>query len=198
MTNSGSAIPIENDLKQKTDEELIAFARDGQQGALEQLFKKYKELVNMKVSKYFIVGAEKEDILQEGLIGLYKAVKSFDEEKQSSFKSFANLCIERQLITAIKTSNRQKHIPLNSSISLNTSLFESDNDDNTTLIEVLNSNAVEDPLDTITKKEYYKTIGMKIDQSLSGFEKQVLSRYAMRRELCKNCREIRCTSEICR
>ena len=74
----------------------------------------------MKVSRYFIIGAEKEDIIQEGLIGLYKAIKSFDPEKQNSFKSFANICIERQLITAIKTSNRQKHQPLNSYLSLNT------------------------------------------------------------------------------
>jgi len=169
-TNKG-AIPIE-------DEELIAFAKSGEQEALEQLFRKYKELVNMKVSKYFIIGAEKEDIVQEGLIGLYKAIKGFDKEKQNSFKSFANLCIERQLITAIKTSNRQKHIPLNSSVSLNTSLYENDNDDNNELIEIVNSNAGEDPLDTITKKEYYKTIGIKIDENLSDFEKQVLGKYA--------------------
>ena len=106
MTSSKGAIPIEKDPELKTDEELIAIAKMGEQEALEQLFKKYKELVNMKVSKYFIIGAEKEDIVQEGLIGLYKAIKNFDGEKQNSFKSFANLCIERQLITAIKTSNR--------------------------------------------------------------------------------------------
>jgi len=198
MTKSELAVPLEDNLKQKTDEDLITFAKNGDQEALEELFRKYKELVNMKVSKYFIVGAEKEDIIQEGLIGLYKAVKNFDDAKQSSFKSFANLCIERQLITAIKTSNRQKHIPLNSSVSLNTSLFENGNDDNAELIEVLNSNAAEDPLDTITKKEYYKAIGIKIDENLSGFEKQVLSRYAMRRKLCEDCGKIRCTSEISR
>jgi len=140
----------------------------------------------MKVSKYFIIGAEKEDIFQEGLIGLYKAIKSFDGTKQSSFKSFANLCIERQLITAIKTSNRQKHIPLNSSVSLSTT-FDSDNDNNSELISVLNSKSAEDPLETITKKEYYQRVEARIDQSLSGFEKQVLNRYAMRRKLHKNC-----------
>ena len=136
---------------------------------------KYKELVNMKVSKYYIVGAEKEDIFQEGMIGLYKAIKSYSEDKNTSFKSFANMCIERQLITAIKTSNRQKHMPLNSYLSLNTSAY--DDEDNTELLDVFNNNAVEDPLDTITKKEYYKTVENVIDKSLSNFEKQVLARF---------------------
>ena len=198
MTKLGPVMPIEDNLKQKTDEDLIAFAKNGEQEAVEELFRKYRELVNMKVSKYFIIGAEKEDIVQEGLIGLYKAIKNFDATKQSSFKSFANLCIERQLITAIKTSNRQKHIPLNSSVSLNTSLFEGGNaENNAELIDVLDSKVTEDPLDTITKKEYYKTIGIKIDQNLSGFEKQVLSRFVKRRELCSNCREAGCTGEVC-
>lgn len=103
-----------------------------------------------------MIGAEKEDIFQEGMIGLYKAIKSYEPDKQNSFKSFANLCIERQLITAIKTSNRQKHMPLNSYLSLNTSAYEEDED--TELMEIFNSNLVEDPLDTITKQEYYKTV----------------------------------------
>jgi RNA polymerase sporulation-specific sigma factor len=178
MAKSKLAIPIDDNLETKTDEQLIAYAKSGEQDALDCIFKKYKELVNMKVSKYFIIGAEKEDIVQEGLIGLYKAIKNFDIEKQNSFKSFANLCIERQLITAIKTSNRQKHIPLNSSLSLNTSAYDGDEDSNS-LMEMLNSETVEDPLDTLTKKEYYKTIGTKIDETLSIFEKQVLSRYVM-------------------
>ena len=189
-------IPVETDLKQKTDQDLVTFAKEGQQEAMEELFSKYKELVNMKVSKYFIIGAEKEDIVQEGMIGLYKAIQNFDVSKESSFKSFANLCIERQLITAIKTSNRQKHIPLNSSVSLNTSAFENDNESHSELMEVLNVHAAEDPLDTITKKEYYKMIGMKIDENLSGFEKQVLSRFAMRRKLRSNSWKARRTSKI--
>ena len=136
---------------------------------------KYKELVNMKVSKYYIIGAEKEDIVQEGMIGLYKAIKSYSEDKNTSFKSFANMCIERQLITAIKTSNRQKHMPLNSYLSLNTAAY--DDEDNTELMDIFNNNTVEDPLETITKKEYYKTVENVIDKSLSDFEKQVLVRF---------------------
>lgn len=139
------------------------------------LLERYKELVNIKISKYFIVGAEKEDIFQEGIIGLYKAAKSYNDEKQNSFKSFANMCIERQLITAIKTSNRQKHMPLNSYLSLNSSAY--DQEDSEDLIEIFASHTVEDPLETITKKEYYKLVEDSIDKNLSTFEKQVLQRY---------------------
>jgi len=164
------------DFKQKTDEELVVIAKQGNKEVSEYLVQKYKELVNMKVGKYFIIGAEREDIVQEGLIGLYKAIKCFDKGKQNSFKTFANLCIERQLITAIKTSNRQKHQPLNSSVSLNTAMY--DNDEDTTLIELLNTKTMEDPLETLTKKEYYKMVENKIDENLSDFEKQVLKRFA--------------------
>ena len=178
MANIKTTYSIEDDLKNKSDDELVILAREKNEDALEVLLDRYKELVNMKVSKYFIIGAEKEDIIQEGLIGLYKAVKNFELDKQNSFKSFANLCIERQLITAIKTSNRQKHIPLNSSVSLNTTVY--DDDDDTQLMELFNSKTAEDPLDTITKKEYYKIIGSKIDENLSDFEKRVLARFAAR------------------
>ena len=176
MAQQNMAYCLNDNLNSKTDSELVEFAKHGNKEALEFILSKYKELVNMKISKYFIIGAEKEDIFQEGMIGLYKAVKSFENNKHSSFKSFANLCIERQLITAIKTSNRQKHMPLNSSLSLNTSAY--DNDEDIELIELFNSKTVEDPLETITKKEYYELVENKIDEHLSTFEKQVLSRFA--------------------
>lgn len=169
-------ISYSNDKASNEDKILLKQINNGSNEALEKLLNKYKELVNMKVGKYFIIGAEREDIYQEGMIGLYKAIKSFDAEKQNSFKTFANLCIERQLITAIKTSNRQKHMPLNSYLSLNAAAYDDDND--TALIEVFNSSTVEDPLETITKKEYYKTVEDKIEEHLSDFEKQVLHRYA--------------------
>lgn len=165
-----------SELQNKTDEEIAILAREGEESALEYLLVKYKDLVNGKVNKYFMIGAEKEDIIQEGMIGLYKAIKCFDNEKQNSFKSFANLCVERQLITAIKTSTRQKHLALNSYLSLNMSAY--DDDEDTALIDVFNSKTVEDPLDTITKKEYYKFVESKIDDTLSDFEKQVLQRFA--------------------
>lgn len=172
---SSDSVFYSYNLDEMSDEDLIEKSKSGDKHALEFLLDKYKELVNIKVSKYFIIGAEKEDIIQEGLIGLYKAIKSYKSDKQNSFKSFANMCIERQLITAIKASNRQKHIPLNSYLSLNNSAFE--NEEDTELIEIFNSKTAEDPLDTITKKEYYKSIEEAIDKNLSNFEKQVLNRY---------------------
>ena len=110
------------------------------------------------------------------MIGLFKAIKNFDSEKQSSFKTFANICIERQLITAIKTSNRQKHIPLNSYISLNTSAYDND-EESAELIDTFNSHLIEDPLDTIMKKEYYEEVFNSIDKHLSKFERSVLDRF---------------------
>lgn len=161
--------------EQYTDEELIKQIRQGDKNAQTYLFERYKDFVNIKANKFYVVGAEREDIAQEGLIGLYKAVKSFDPEKQNSFKTFANLCIERQLITTIKSSNRQKHIPLNSSFSLNLSAY--DDSDTTSVMDVLDTKTAEDPLDTITKREQIQQIESKIDESLSSFEKQVLTRY---------------------
>lgn len=172
---------MENSSKYSTmkDDELIYEVRNGNKSALEYLINKYSVLVNAKVGKYFIIGAEKDDIVQEGLIGLYKAIKDYKIDAQNSFKSFANLCIERQLITAIKSSNRQKHLPLNSYLSLNMSAYgnDDDNNSNTEIVDVFDSNLVEDPLDTITKKEYYLNVENVIDTSLSTFEKRVLSRY---------------------
>lgn len=161
-----------------TDEQLIEKIKDGEEEACSFLLERYRDLVNMKVSRYFIVGAEKEDIFQEGMIGLFKAIKTFDETKQNSFKTFANMCVERQLITAIKSSNRQKHMPLNSSLSLNISAYDNSEDENSTeLMETFNNKAAEDPLETIMKKEYYKEMQNAITKHLSKFEKKVLERY---------------------
>lgn len=166
---------LEIQYKNMPDEKVIQEIQSGDNIALNYLMNKYNDLVNMKASKFFMAGAEREDIIQEGLIGLYKATKSFNAEKQNSFKTFANLCIERQLITALKTSNRQKNIPLNSAFSLNSAAYE-ENDD-VPVIEVLESKTVEDPLEMLTKKEYYSSIENKINESLSDFEKQVLHQY---------------------
>ena len=165
----------ENKYNDIPDEQLIEQIRLGDNNAQNYLLEKYKSLVNMKANRFFLVGAEDDDMVQEGMIGLFKAIQSFDLEKNNSFKTFANLCIERQLITAIKTSNRQKHMPLNSSFSLNLSAY--DENDDTTVMEILDTNTAEDPLDTITKREYMEFVENKIDKNLSGFEKQVLSRY---------------------
>ena len=160
-----------------TDEQIIDKIHEGDEEALTYILNKYKELVNMKVSKYFIIGAEKEDTVQEGMIGLFKAIKSFDGTKQNSFKSFANICIERQLITAIKSSNRQKHMPLNSYLSLNMNAYDNNDDESVELLETFNSKTIEDPLDTIMKQEYYKEVEDAVNKNLSKFEKQVLDRF---------------------
>ena len=169
---------MNNNYNNMSDDKLLELINKKDTDALDFLICKYKDLVNSKVNKYFIIGAEKEDIVQEGLIGLYKAIKDYKPDKQNSFKSFANLCIERQLITAIKSSNRQKHMPLNSYLSLNMTAFENEDGNNDTqIVDVLENTVIEDPLDTITKKEYFLSVENFIDSSLSDFEKKVLNRY---------------------
>ena len=174
MINGNTFLP-DNQYDSMSDENLISKIQANDNSALNCLIGRYNDLVNMKANKFFMVGAEREDMIQEGMIGLYKAVKSYDLEKQNSFRTFANLCIERQLITAVKNSNRQKHIPLNSSLSLNASAYD-DNDD-TSVMEILDTQIMEDPLDIITKKEYYTSIETQMDENLSAFEKQVLVYY---------------------
>ena len=164
------------ELDKLDDNEIIKRINDGDKNALNYLLSKYTDIVNMKAGKYFIVGAEKEDIMQEGLIGLFKAIISFDPKKQSSFKTFANLCVERQLQTAIKSSMRQKHMPLNSYLSFNISAY--DENDDTSLLEVFETEkTADDPLEKKKKKEYYNFVEERIEETLSDFEKQVLHRY---------------------
>ena len=158
-----------------TDEKLIENVKQEDQTALNCLIERYNDLVTMKANKFFMVGAEKEDMIQEGMIGLYKAIKSFDTEKQNSFKTFANMCVERQLITAVKNSNRQKHIPLNSSVSLNSAAYE-DNEDMDKM-DVLDIKMMNDPSDIIADREYFENMESKIKENLSSFELQVLKEY---------------------
>ncbi|MCI9177689.1 MAG: RNA polymerase sporulation sigma factor SigH [Clostridia bacterium] len=168
------------DYTNMTDEDLITLIKSEDKCALEHLINRYKNIVSLKIGKYYMIGAEKEDIEQEGLIGLFKAIKSYQPEKQNSFKTFANMCIERQLITAIKSSNRQKHMPLNSYLSLNMNAYDNEEDGNNSTIDllgVLDTKNTEDPLDTITQKEYYELIETTIDKTLSDFEKKVLNQY---------------------
>ena len=159
------------------DEQIVSLIKHGDEKALTYLLEKYKNLVNIKVGKYFMIGAEREDIMQEGMIGLFKAIKSFNSEKQNSFKSFANICIERQLISAVKSSNRQKNIPLNSYLSLNTAAYDNNEEDSVELIDTFDSKLIEDPLETVMKKEYYKQVENAVNKNLSKFEKQVLDRF---------------------
>lgn len=153
----------------------IAKIRNGDSQETNNLINKYTTFVYHKAKPFFMVGAEKEDIIQEGMIGLYKAIQNFDLNKDISFKSFADLCIRRQIITAIKTSTRQKHLPLNSYLSLNKSA--SDEDDDRQIIELLETDTMPDPLDTITIKETYNKIEKTMEKVLSPFEQKVYINY---------------------
>ena len=160
-----------------TDEGIIEQVKAGDNNALDYIMNKYAELVNMKASKFFIVGAEKGDIVQEGLIGLYKATKAFNNDKKNSFKTFANMCIERQIITAIKTANRQKNIPLNSAFSINAQVYDENDENDKEVIDILNTHVVEDPSEEIDKREYFKYINKTINENLSEHERNVLKYY---------------------
>ena len=157
------------------DEDVIKAAKAGDALALEFLINKYKSFVRAKARTYFLIGADREDIIQEGLIGLYKAIRDFRGDKLSSFRAFAELCITRQIITAIKTATRQKHIPLNSYISLNKPIFDEESD--RTLLDVISEENISDPEEMIINREEFNGIEVKMGEILSGLEWEVLSLY---------------------
>lgn len=157
------------------DEEVIEEAKSGNNKALEYLINKYKSFVRAKARTYFLIGADREDIIQEGMIGLYKAIRDYREDKLSSFRAFAELCITRQIITAIKTATRQKHIPLNSYVSLNKPIFDEESD--RTLMDVISEESISDPEEMIINREEFNGIESKIGELLSGLEWEVLSLY---------------------
>lgn len=158
-----------------TDEELLTLIHIGNADALDYLITKYRLFVKAKARTYFLIGADKEDIIQEGMIGLYKAVRDFRGDKLSSFKAFAELCITRQIITAIKTATRQKHMPLNSYISLDKPVYDEESD--RTLLDMITSEVSESPEDVIILQEEYAQLEAKMNEVLSELERQVLARY---------------------
>ena len=160
----------------KTDEEIALLARDGDDQAQEVLLNKYKNFVRSKARSYFLIGADHEDIVQEGMIGLFKAIRDFRPDKLSSFRAFAELCVTRQIITAIKGATRKKHMPLNSYVSLSRPVYE-DDDAERTLIDVLSSAHVSDPEETLIGRENYEAIAEDIERTLSRLEKQTLALY---------------------
>ncbi|WP_306811129.1 RNA polymerase sporulation sigma factor SigH [Irregularibacter muris] len=157
------------------DEELVILANEGDRIALEAIINKYRNFVRAKSRSYFLIGADREDIVQEGMIGLYKAVRDFRADKLSSFRAFAELCITRQIITAIKTATRQKHIPLNSYVSLNKPIYDEESD--RTLLDVLAGSKILDPEELIISREELSSIKSKIGEILSDLEWEVLMSY---------------------
>ena len=157
------------------DEQILQCVKNGNNAALEYLINKYKGFVCSKAKTYFLVGADKDDIIQEGMIGLFKAIRDFKDDRLVSFKSFAEVCVTRQIITAVKTATRQKHMPLNSYISLNKPVFEEDGE--RTLIETLDHEQISDPEELFIGKEEMNRIEGKINEVLSPFELEVLYKY---------------------
>jgi RNA polymerase sporulation-specific sigma factor len=158
-----------------SDEEIVNAYRDGNSDALEYLILKYQYFVRAKARAYFLVGADREDIVQEGMIGLYKAIRDFRGDKLASFKAFAELCITRQIITAIKTATRQKHIPLNSYVSLDKPIYDDESD--RTLMDVISSPKGTDPEEMIINREAFSGLEDKMSEILSPLEQRVLMLY---------------------
>ncbi|MEW9502699.1 RNA polymerase sporulation sigma factor SigH [Jeotgalibacillus marinus] len=157
------------------DDSIIELVHNGNSEALDFLINKYRNFVRAKARSYFLIGADKEDIIQEGMIGLYKAIRDYKEEKLTSFKAFAELCITRQIITAIKTATRQKHIPLNSYVSLDKPIYDEESD--RTLMDVVSGAKSTDPEALIIHREEFSKIEGKVAEVLSDLERQVLSLY---------------------
>lgn len=159
-----------------TDEEIVRIAQKEHDGkAADYIVNKYRNFVKSKARAYFLVGADRDDIIQEGMIGLYKATRDFRGDKLSSFRAFAELCITRQIITAIKTATRQKHIPLNSYVSLNKPVYEDESD--RTLQDILSGIRVSDPEELVISREEFNDIELKMNEILSDLEWQVLTAY---------------------
>lgn len=161
--------------KETTEEDIVLEAKNGNTRAQEYIISKYENFVKAKARSYFLIGADKEDIYQEGMIGLYKAIRDFNAEKSNTFRSFAELCITRQIITAIKTATRQKHIPLNTYISLNKPV--SDDESDRTLLDIISSIKITDPEELIISQEQKEYIEDEISKVLSELEMEVLQSY---------------------
>ena len=162
------------DFETLTDEEIALLAQNGNDDAQEFLLNKYKNFVRSKARSYFLIGADHEDIVQEGMIGLYKSIRDFQPERLASFRSFAELCVKRQIITAIKAATRQKHMPLNSYVSLNKPLYDEESD--RTLLDVIEGR-ITNPEDLFISQEDLNGIQNQIDQLLSDLERQVLDAF---------------------
>lgn len=158
-----------------SDEDLLSLHRAGDARAEEALYARYKQIVRSKARTYFLIGADREDIIQEGMIGLYKAVVDYQFDKNTSFRSFAELCITRQIISAIKAATRKKHVPLNTYISFNRPAYESENE--RPLIDVLTSTRISDPEEVLIGRENYAAVADSIEHSLSRLERDTLGLY---------------------
>ena len=163
---------------QCSDEELILRLRDGEENITDYIMDKYKNLVKSKAKSMYILGADSDDLIQEGMIGLFKAIRDYDSGRDASFFTFADLCISRQMYTAVQASGRQKHAPLNSYISLYGHVASgSEQGEEAQLLNLLSSKAELSPEEMMIDKENVKSLEQTIERELSTFEKQVLDLY---------------------
>jgi len=158
------------------DEELVVYARQGHRVATEQLMTKYRHLVESKARSYFLVGADHEDVVQEGMIGLYKAIRDFRDDRLARFRAFAELCVTRQIITAVKAATRHKHQPLNGYVSISTPLNLTD-DGADPRDELLRDHTITDPADVVADVDQAESVQVAIAQLLSSLEVEVLKLY---------------------
>ena len=168
---------MEKDYRQYSDEELIVRLRDGESGITEYLMNKYKNLVRSKAKSMYILGADSDDLIQEGMIGLFKALRDYDSGRDASFLTFADLCVSRQMYTAVQASRRQKHIPLNTYISLYGSVSTNREGEQEELVNVLAAHAGQSPEEVVIDRENVIQLEKAIERELSSFEKQVLDLY---------------------
>ncbi|WP_188737083.1 RNA polymerase sporulation sigma factor SigH [Oceanobacillus neutriphilus] len=175
MVNGGQINTRSKKLDKLEDIHLLELIHQGDSYALDLLIHRYLNFVRLKARTYFLVGADKEDIIQEGMIGLYKAIRDFNMDQPTPFKAFAELCVTRQIITAIKTATRQKHVPLNSYVSLDKPIYEEESD--RTLLDIISSTEDSDPEEMLINREEYGAMEFKLSELLSGLERQVLRLY---------------------
>jgi RNA polymerase sporulation-specific sigma factor len=160
-----------------SDIALVNAYRRGSQPALDALMSRYHQFVRLKASSYFLAGGDSEDLIQEGMLGLYKAVRDYREDRQTSFRSFAELCITRQIITAIKTATRQKHVPLNGYISFSQTPGDASDDGDCSLADVLPGPPAHDPVNQVISSEEVASLTHCLTRLLSDLESRVLRLY---------------------
>ncbi len=173
-TRVKTRVPL--DIENVGDEELVALYREGVASAMEGLLARYRNFARMKARSYFLAGADKDDIVQEGMIGLYKAIRDFSADRQASFRAFAEICITRQIITAVKTATRQKHVPLNSYVSLNKPI-STEEDPDWVLQDIIQTEEVADPAELVISHDELRSIKIAFAEILSDFEAEVLHMY---------------------
>ncbi len=172
------------------DEELARRAQFGDRKAQDELLERYADMVRLKAGSYYLIGADQEDLVQEGFIGLYKAIRDFRDNREASFKAFAELCITRQIITAIKTATRQKHMPLNNYVSLTSPVGEYEEEDRV-LIDLITSKDTIDPVELVIGEEEAESFKGEFLKMLSRLETDVLRLYMEGRSYQEIARDLR-------